>query len=663
MGGKVFRQEAEIVLLSFAPCARPRVSIVVPAYGKPLLTYTCLKSVHATAPPGLYEVLLIDDASEQPLATELAVVSGVRFLRNESNLGFVGSCNRAAQHARGELLVFLNNDTIATPGWLEALIAVFDQHSEAGLVGAKLIYPDGRLQEAGGVVWRDGSAWNYGRNDDPARPEYNYLREADYCSGACIAIPRALFDALGGFDTGFSPAYYEDVDLAFAVRAGGRKVYYQPLATVVHFEGATAGTDETSGVKRHQLANRNAFASKWANALALHRPTGVAPELERDRWCKRRVLVIDACMLTPDQDAGSMRMEQVLDMLVSLGCKVTFAADNLEYRELYVRALQQRGVEVDFAPYVRSIAQLLGTRGAEFDFVILSRHYVAVKHIDTVHAFAPRAVVVFDTVDLHFLREERLAELSGSPAAKAAAAAKRREELALIRKADVTLVVSPVERDLLNRLAPDAAVLVLSTIHEPLASSKPFADRNGLMFIGGFRHPPNTDAVLWYATEVLPLIRKRLPGVKTYIIGSDPPPTIRALSTEDLVIAGYIPDVTPYFTGCRVSISPLRYGAGVKGKINHAMSYGLPVVATTPSIEGMHLTPDVDVVIGDGAQSFADAVAQVYNDEALWIRLSEGGRENVRAHFSREVARGAITRLLAFSRDTDRLGSVTAAGR
>ena len=343
-------------------------------------------------------------------------------------------------------------------------------------------------------------------------------------------------------------------------------------------------------------------------------------------------------------------MLAILEIMTSLNCKVTFVADNLEHRQPYIGELQQRGIEVLFHPFVRSIAELLSKRGEEFDIVIMSRHYIAVKHIDAVRTFAPNALVVFDTVDLHFLRNERQAELEGSAVARASARSKRDEELTLIRRADVTLVVSPFEKSLLGELVPDARVLVLSTIQELFPQGRPFAEREGLVFIGGFQHPPNTDAVIWYAKDVLPHVRQMLPGVVTYVIGSKVPANVRALAAEDLLITGYVPDVTSYFNGCRVSIAPLRYGAGVKGKINLAMSYGLPVVATTPSVEGMFLKPEEDVIVADDAKGFAAAIARLYHDEVLWQRLAAGGRDNIRNHFSRDVARSTITRLIALAR-------------
>lgn len=642
-----YAQAEAIAPLAFAVQQAPSVSIVIPAYGKPLLTFTCLRSVHEHTKGGSFEVIVVDDASPEPLADALSPVSGVRFERNPQNLGFIGSCNRGAALARGEWLVLLNNDTIVTRGWLEALLAVFAMRPDAGLAGAKLIYPDGRLQEAGGIVWRDGSAWNVGRDDDPDRPEYNYLRAVDYCSGACLVVPAKLFRELGGFDRRYAPAYYEDTDLAFAVRAAGRRVYYQPAATVVHFEGQTSGTDTGRGIKRHQAVNRIAFRDKWAAVLANHRNNGVQPALERDRSAQRRVLFVDACMLTPDQDSGSGRTLAMLELMIAAGSKVTFIADNLEHREPYVRDLQQRGVEVLFAPYVRSVSDLLAARGREFDIVVLARHYVASAHLAAVRRFAPQALAVFDTVDLHFLRAERLAALEG--VARASERVRRDEELAPIRGADVTIVVSPVERDVLRELAPDARVLLLSNIHEPIAGGKPFAEREGLVFIGGFQHPPNTDGVLWYARDVLPLIRRRLPGVRTYIVGSKVPATIRALEASDFAVTGYVPDISPFFTGCRLSISPLRYGAGVKGKVNLAMSYGLPVVATTPSIEGMHLRPDEDVLVADDPVAFAAAIERGYTDAALWERLSRNSVANIERHFSRTVAARSLDELFALA--------------
>jgi glycosyltransferase involved in cell wall biosynthesis len=192
--------------------------------------------------------------------------------------------------------------------------------------------------------------------------------------------------------------------------------------------------------------------------------------------------------------------------------------------------------------------------------------------------------------------------------------------------------------------------MLLSTIHEPIADVPPWQARRGLLFIGGFQHPPNVDAMLWYAREILPHVRRLLQGVKTYVVGSRVPASVRSLAAEDFAILGHVPDIDPYLAGCRVSIAPLRYGAGVKGKINSAMSYGLPVVATTPSVEGMHLAHGRDVLVADEPEAFAAAIARLYEDRVLWERLSAAGRENVERHFSRAVARESLGALLALTR-------------
>ena len=248
----------------------PRVSIVIPVYNHCHETIACLESIaeHTKAIP--HEVIVVDDCSRFLTSSTLNRARGLKLLRNTKNLGFILSCNRGAEESRGEYVLFLNNDTTVTPGWLEALLETFASIPDAGFVGAKLIYPDGRLQEAGGVIWRDASGWNYGKTGDPRHPRYNFRRETDYCSGACIMLPRALFLSLGGFDERYRPAYYEDVDLAFKVREAGLKVIYEPAAEVIHHEGLTSGTDTSKGIKSHQLVNQVVFRERWRERLERH---------------------------------------------------------------------------------------------------------------------------------------------------------------------------------------------------------------------------------------------------------------------------------------------------------------------------------------------------------------------------------------------------------
>ena len=623
----------------------PRVSVIVPTYGEDLHTFTCLKALAGEAAAVPLEVIVMDDCAPRPAAEALAPVTGVRFERNAENLGFLRNVNRGASLARGEYLLILNNDAVVGAGAIEALLDVFERAPGAGAVGAKLVYPDGRLQEAGAIVWRDGSAWNDGRGDDPERPEFNYLREADYCSAACLMVQRSLFDVLGGFDERYTPAYGEDVDLCFRIREAGGKVYYQPAAEVVHFEGASHGTDLGQGVKRHQVENMARFAERWRPALASHRLNGTLPRLERDRAAQRRVLFIEACMLTPDQDAGSVRTWRLIQAMREMGCKVTFTAANLEQREPYCAQLQQEGVEVLYAPYVRSVEELVKERGAEFDIIILARYYIASRYIDAVRRHAPRALLVFDTIDLHYLRNRRLAQLEKNASLAQGAEAIYRHEIDCIQRCDVTWVVSEVERDILARDVPRACVLVQTMIHTPAAARARFAEREGLLFLGGFRHPPNVDAARWLAREIVPRLRERLADVTTYLVGANAPRAVLELAAPGLEVVGFVPDVAPWFERCRISISPLRYGAGIKGKVNHAMSHGLPVVATRASIEGMHLVEGEEVLVADEPDAFVDAIVRLYGDEALWERLSAAGVANVERHFSAKVAARGLAKI------------------
>lgn len=206
----------------------PLVSIIIPAYNQFDYTYHCLESIQKHSGDVAYEILLADDGSTDLTRDIETLVTGIRVIRNEGNLRFLKNCNHAAEQAKGKYLLFLNNDTQVQADWLRPLVDRMESGASVGMAGSKLVYPDGHLQEAGGIFWKDASAWNYGHMQNPEDPEYNYVKDADYISGASILIRGSLWEEIGGFDERFAPAYYEDADLAFEVRKHGYRVVYQP---------------------------------------------------------------------------------------------------------------------------------------------------------------------------------------------------------------------------------------------------------------------------------------------------------------------------------------------------------------------------------------------------------------------------------------------------
>ncbi len=629
------------------PCDdAPRVSVIIPTHGKLPYTLACLRSIASHPAHVAVEIIVVDDASPDESASTLARVDGLRLLRNEHNLGFIGSCNAAAAVAHGQYLLFLNNDTQVTDGWLDRLLDCFTEEKDCGIAGSRLAYPDGRLQEAGGLVYSNGEAWNYGRFESRDDPRFLYRREVDYITGAALMIDAALFRSVGGFDTRYAPAYCEDLDLAFAVRAVGKRVIYQPASLVIHCEGISSGTDPFAGVKQYQTINRAKFVEKWRQQLASQPAPGTPADAAIHHSGERHMLIVDALTPDPTRDSGSQRLINIMQILHELGWRVSFMADNRSASISEIDQLGRYGVRTLCKPWDPTLDRWLAREGQTLDAVMLCRHYIAQPNLSLVRHYAPNAKLLFDTVDLHFLREQRAARHTGNTALAHQAKTSREHELALIRAFDISLVVSQVELDLLRSELPEAQVELLTNIHEVFGCNEKFSARHGLVFIGGFGHPPNEDAVRWLVTDIYPRIRQRRTDIELHVIGDMPKAVRQQLISPGVHLHGRVADLAQWMNSCRISLAPLRYGAGVKGKINMAMSYGLPVVATPIAVEGMYTNDGQSVVLGETAEEIAAAALHLYDDESLWNQLSAAGLKNVHDHFSFQAARETLQRIL-----------------
>lgn len=644
-----------VAQLAFKASASPVVSIIVPTYGKLGMTARCLRSIQRHSADVEFEVIVVEDRSGDPLIGMLANVPGLVYHENETNLGFLRSCNAASSMARGEFICLLNNDTEVRPGWLDALLDIHSRFPDCGVVGSKLLFPDGSLQEAGGIIWADGSGWNVGRNGDPRAPEFNYAREVDYCSGAAVLMRTELFRSLGGFDERFAPAYYEDADLAFRVRERGLKVYYCPRSEVVHVEGVSHGTRIDAGIKAYQARNRKIFRARWRHELDRgHYRDGECEFRARDHARRRPVvLVTDHMVPRPDRDAGSRAMLQTMVRLAHMGMVVKFWPDDHQYDRERAAPLEDAGVEIvtgerwggSFEKYVRRVGQ-------ELDYAVLSRPNFALPYLTALREYS-RARVALYGHDIHYRRMLAQAEVTADANVRKAAADMQELEQSLWLEVDRIIYPSREEADFVAAFAGAEKVHSVPLYcfgESDMKHSEATAGTARLLFVAGFGHPPNEDAAEWLVGEILPRIRAELPDAVLHLVGSHPTVRVRRLAGPGVILAADVSagELARQYAVSHVAIAPLRFGGGVKLKVVEAMAQGVPMVTTSVGAQGL---PDIDTCIGvaDDAQGLADMVVRLVRDRDWAIKRASAGHDYLRQHYSETNMEHALWRAVCGS--------------
>jgi len=638
----------------------PLVSIIIPAYNAWAMNYMCISSIIENTQGVAYEVILADDCSADETKNCTDIIKNIVHVRNVQNLGFLKNCNYASGFAKGKYILFLNNDTRVNPNWLSTLVELMERDDSIGMAGSKLIYPDGRLQEAGGIIWNDASGWNYGHKQDPQLPEFNYVKESDYISGASIIIRKKSWLEAGGFDERYSPAYCEDSDLAFTLRSIGYKVMYQPLSEVIHYEGYSHGTDETlsennKSVKSYQKINNSKFFEKWRQVLTKEQfPNAQNVFQARDRSTRRKtILIIDHYVPHFDKDAGSKTTFQYLELFASLDLNIKFIGDNFFKHEPYTTTLQQMGIEVLYGSWYRdNWQQWIKDNHQYIDYIYINRPHISIKYIDFLKQFT-RAKILYYGHDLHFLRDQMQYEIDKDPKLLKSAQKWKETEMYLFENADIILTPSAEENKIISSLNDSFHVETILPYFFK-AGANPvnnFSERADILFVGGFGHTPNLDAVEWFCRDVWPLVIKDLPGAKFIVVGSNPPDAVKNLQSATIEIMGFVSDkeLSSLYEKVKVVVIPLRYGAGVKGKTVEAMYHGLPIVSTSFGIEGMpgdylHFLHPVNQ-----PEEFAGEITRLYKNDHLLTALSLVETNYINEHFTQQIAAAKMKDMLGLN--------------
>lgn len=636
--------------LDFTPGKECRLSILLVLYNQAPLTLLCLKSLlqHGDVP---CQLVLIDNRSTDETDQLLARIDGATIVRNEDNRGFLLAVNQGVELAHCPYLLLLNNDAIIEPGALGQALATLESDPGIGAVGARISLLDGSLQEAGSIIWSDGACLGYGRGDNPDAPPYRFRRDVDYCSGAFLLLRRQQFLDLGGFDEDYAPAYYEESDFCIRLWENGYRVVYEPRARITHYEFASA--DGFKGASELQQRNRNKLCAKRDDYLAgkfANDPANVmAARIANSR---PRVLVIDDRVPYPSLGAGYPRCAHLLRSLDAMGLNVTFFPmlfPSDDWQQVY--DCLPSGIEVMLDVGQAQLATFLAERQGLYDYIMVSREH-NMAAFNRITAGKPElladATLIYDAEAVSAPREVLRRRLLGEQISDSELDAAIRAEVELARDAQHIVAVSEREADYFRRFGFEQ-LTVLGHQLPNKAGSRPFAQRQGLLFVGALRDEgsPNVDSLLWFLINVLPLIEKEMPDISLTIVGDNSAPSLASLEKDNVQFTGRIDSITPMYERSKVFIAPTRFAAGIPHKVHEAASRGLPSVTTSLLATQLGWQDGEQLLAADSPQQFAQQCLRLLRDEALWTAVRDKGLAAVSADCSVQKFNEGLGRLFA----------------
>lgn len=611
----------------------PDISVVLVLYNQAELTYACLSSIiEALSGSELtVEVIIFDNGSSDRTDALLDRSDGATIIRNEENLHFLRGVNAAASHARGRHLLLLNNDTQVTPGSLERAVELLDGDPSIGAVGGRLVLPDGTLQEAGSIIFSDGTCMGYGRSHAVDESQFMFQRDVDYCSGAFLMTPRSAFERLGRFDVAFAPAYYEETDYCVRLRKEGLRIVFDPQIVTVHFEfGSSSASDDALALQQRNWATFRRLHGAW---LSTQLPSSSDPAnllAARNALDGRpKILMIEDRVPHRLLGSGYPRSSDLVRELDRRSHLTFFPM--FEHPETWpgIRESVPDTVEVIKEGSSAYLEAFLRARRGSFDAIVIARPHnmsVLTEIVERDAAILAGAKIIYDAEAIFARRtllqasvlDREPADSDVDPDLLVA------REVALTRHADAIISVSEDER----RIYIDHGAIPVITVGHAIATkptSAAFAERDTVIFLGPAHddNTPNSDSLRWFSDAILPILRDKLGfPLKLRVIGTVDAPSILALEKDDAIeLAGRVDDLSSEMNRARLVVVPTRFAAGIPFKVHELASYGVPIVATKLIASQIHWTAGQDLFASDDPKEFAEACRTLYADCETWNRL------------------------------------------